>query len=59
VRQLKAAGCGKNIREKITGTAAGRPQLSKLLKRLAHGDVMITPAVDRLSRGTTDLWLSQ
>ena len=51
----KAAGCGKIFREKITGTTADRPQLGKLMKRLTPGDVVITPAVDRLSRDTTDL----
>jgi DNA invertase Pin-like site-specific DNA recombinase len=55
VQQLKAAGCQKIFREKITGTTADRPQLGKLIKRLAPGDVVITPAVDRLSRDTTDL----
>jgi DNA invertase Pin-like site-specific DNA recombinase len=54
-RQLKEAGCEKIFREKITGTTADRPQLGKLMKRLAPGDVVITPAVDRLSRDTTDL----
>ena len=53
--QLKAAGCEKVFREKITGTTADRPQLAKLMKALAPGDVIITPAVDRLSRDTTDL----
>jgi DNA invertase Pin-like site-specific DNA recombinase len=43
------------FREKITGTTAARPQLAKLMKALAPGDVVITPAVDRLSRDTTDL----
>ena len=55
VRQLKAAGCEKVFREKITGTTADRPQLRALMKKLAPGDVVITPAVDRLSRDTTDL----
>jgi DNA invertase Pin-like site-specific DNA recombinase len=55
VRQLKAAGCEKVFRDKITGTTADRPQLRALMKRLAPGDVVITPAVDRLSRDTTDL----
>jgi Resolvase, N terminal domain len=55
VRQLKAAGCEKVFREKITGTTADRPQLAKLMKALDPGDVVITPAVDRLSRDTTDL----
>jgi len=55
VKQLKAAGCGKIFREKITGTKADRSQLTKLMNALAPGDVVITPAVDRLSRDTTDL----
>jgi hypothetical protein len=55
VRQLKTAGCEKIFREKITGTTADRPQFTKLMKKLAPGDVVITPAVDRLSRDTTDL----
>jgi DNA invertase Pin-like site-specific DNA recombinase len=45
----------KVFREKITGTTADRPQLQKLMKALAPGDVVITPAVDRLSRDATDL----
>jgi DNA invertase Pin-like site-specific DNA recombinase len=57
VRQLKAAGCARVFREKITGTTADRPQLTKLMKALAPGDVVITPAVDRLSRDPTDLLL--
>jgi DNA invertase Pin-like site-specific DNA recombinase len=55
VRQLKAVGCEKVFREKITGTTADRPQLRALMKKLAPGGVVITPAVDRLSRDTTDL----
>jgi DNA invertase Pin-like site-specific DNA recombinase len=55
VRQLKPAGCEKVFREKITGTTADRPQFARLMKRLAPGDVVITPPVDRLSRDTTDL----
>jgi DNA invertase Pin-like site-specific DNA recombinase len=55
VRQLKAAGCEKVFREKITGTTADRPQLGKLMKKLAPGDLVITPAVDRPSRDATDL----
>jgi hypothetical protein len=45
----------KVFREKITGTTADRPQLAALMKKLAPGDVVIAPAVDRLSRDTTDL----
>jgi hypothetical protein len=46
------------FREKITGTTADRPQLRKLMAALAHGDVVIIPAVDRLSRDTTDLLIT-
>src|SRR5713101_766227 len=53
--QLKTAGCEKVYREKITGATADRPQLRRLMAALAHGDVAIIPAVDRLSRDTTDL----
>jgi hypothetical protein len=55
VRPLKAAGCERIFRERVTGTTAERPQLGKLMKELTPGDVVITPAVDRLSRDTTDL----
>lgn len=53
--QLKAAGCEKIFREKIIGTTTERPQLRKLICVLAPGDVVIIPAVDRISRDTTDL----
>ncbi|MGO9047527.1 MAG: recombinase family protein [Xanthobacteraceae bacterium] len=53
--QLKASGCERIFREKITGATADRPQLRKLLASVGHGDVVIIPAVDRLSRDTTDL----
>jgi DNA invertase Pin-like site-specific DNA recombinase len=53
--QLGAAGCGKAFREKVRGTTAERPQLKKLIAALAPGDVVVTPAVRRLSRDATDL----
>jgi DNA invertase Pin-like site-specific DNA recombinase len=55
VARLKAVGCEKIFREKITGTTADRPQLRKLIAMLVPGDAVIIPAVDRLSRDTTDL----
>jgi DNA invertase Pin-like site-specific DNA recombinase len=55
VGQLKAAGYEKAFREKISGTRADPPQLGKLMKKLASGDVVVTSAADRLSRDTTDL----
>jgi len=53
--QLKAAGCSKTYREKISGATTERPELKKLLKALTPGDAVIIAAVDRLSRDTTDL----
>jgi DNA invertase Pin-like site-specific DNA recombinase len=55
IAQLKAEGCEKIFREKITGTTADRPRLKKLISALAPGDVVVITAVDRLSRDTTDL----
>jgi DNA invertase Pin-like site-specific DNA recombinase len=53
--QLKAAGCERVFKEKISGATADRPQLKNLMKTVGPGDVVIIPAVDRLSRDTTDL----
>lgn len=53
--QLKAAGCEKVFCEKLTGATADRPELKKMMAALVDGDVVIIPAVDRLSRDTTDL----
>jgi DNA invertase Pin-like site-specific DNA recombinase len=53
--QLKAAGCERVFREKVSGATADRPQLKKLMATIGAGDVLIIPAVDRLSRDTTDL----
>ena len=53
--QLKAAGCEKVFREKMTGATSERLQLKRLMAALSPGDVVIIPAVDRLSRDTTDL----
>jgi DNA invertase Pin-like site-specific DNA recombinase len=55
VAQLKAAKCAIIFREKISGATAERPQLKKLMAKLADGDVVVIPAVDRLSRDTKDL----
>lgn len=52
---LKAAGCEKIFRDKITGAHADRPQLQRLLRTVTQGDVVLVGAVDRLSRDTTDL----
>jgi DNA invertase Pin-like site-specific DNA recombinase len=55
VAQLKATGCTTIFREKMSGATAERPQLKRLMRKLAAGDVVVIVAVDRLSRDTTDL----
>ncbi|WFU79407.1 recombinase family protein [Bradyrhizobium sp. CIAT3101] len=49
--QLKAAGCETILCEKESGTKVNRRELSRLLRRLRKGDVVIIPALDRLTRG--------
>jgi DNA invertase Pin-like site-specific DNA recombinase len=44
--QLKAAGCERIFREKITGANAERRQLERLLAAVAHGDLVITPTAE-------------
>src|ERR1700692_4137447 len=55
VAQLRAAGCARIFPEKISAATPDGPQLKKLMANLADGDVVVIPAVDRLSRDTTDL----
>jgi DNA invertase Pin-like site-specific DNA recombinase len=44
--RLKAAGCAKIFRDKVTSTTADRSQVRKLLAVLKHGEVVITPGVE-------------
>jgi hypothetical protein len=53
--QLKAAGCYKIFREKVSGARSDRPELAKALKALDQGDVLIVCRLDRLARSTRDL----
>jgi DNA invertase Pin-like site-specific DNA recombinase len=53
--QLKAAGCTKVFREKVSGARADRPQLARLLKTLEKGDIIVVTRLDRLARSTRDL----
>jgi len=52
---LKAAGCEKVFREKVSGAHADRAQLSRLLTTIDRGDVLIVSRLDRLARSTRDL----
>lgn len=52
---LHAAGCGKIFAEKVSGARTDRAELTKLIKRLDQGDVLIVTRLDRLARSTRDL----
>jgi DNA invertase Pin-like site-specific DNA recombinase len=54
--ELRAAGCAKVFREKVSGAkTADRPELAKALRRLDRGDVLVVTRLDRLARSTRDL----
>jgi DNA invertase Pin-like site-specific DNA recombinase len=54
--QFRAAGCEEVFRDKITGSTTDGLEPEKLMTALGPGDVVIIPAIDRLSRDTTNLW---
>jgi len=56
LEQLRAAGCAKIYREKVSGAKADRRELVRLLKDLAVGDVVTVTRIDRLARSTFDLF---
>jgi DNA invertase Pin-like site-specific DNA recombinase len=55
IAELKAAGCERIFREKVSGARNNRVELGKLLKALGSGDVLIVTRLDRLARSTLDL----
>ena len=54
--QLRAAGCAKICREKVTGARADRRELLRMLKAVAPGDMVTVTRIDRLARSTFDLF---
>jgi DNA invertase Pin-like site-specific DNA recombinase len=52
---LRQAGAAKTYSEKISGAIGDRPELTKLLKRLEEGDILLVTRLDRLARSTRDL----
>lgn len=52
---LREAGCAKIFAEKISGARSDRAELTKLLNKLASGDVLMVTRLDRLARSTRDL----
>jgi DNA invertase Pin-like site-specific DNA recombinase len=56
LEQLRAEGCSRIYREKVTGAHNDRRELLKMLKGLAPGDVVTVTRIDRLARSTFDLF---
>lgn len=52
---LEAAGCDEILSEKISGTAAARPELDRLLDKLRPGDAVVVWRLDRLGRSLRHL----
>jgi hypothetical protein len=52
---LRAAGCQKIYREKISGTVRDRRALTAAIDTLGPGDQLIVTRLDRLARSTRDL----
>jgi hypothetical protein len=53
--QLHAAGAAKVYAEKASGAKTDRPELAKVIRRLAPGDTLMVTRLDRLARSTRDL----
>ncbi|MGH7103054.1 MAG: recombinase family protein [Acetobacteraceae bacterium] len=56
LEQLRAAGCTKIYREKVTGAHPDRRELLKMLKTIDPGHVVTVTRIDRLPRSTFDLF---
>jgi DNA invertase Pin-like site-specific DNA recombinase len=55
LEQLRAEGCSRIYREKVTGAHNDRRELLKMLKGLAPGDVVAVTRIDRLARSMKQL----
>jgi DNA invertase Pin-like site-specific DNA recombinase len=51
IAQLEDAGCERILFEKESGVNDHRRELARLLRRLRKGDIVVVPALDRLTRG--------
>jgi DNA invertase Pin-like site-specific DNA recombinase len=48
--ELRAAGCVKTFKEKVSGAKTDRPELAKVIRRLEPDDVLVVTRLDRLAR---------
>jgi DNA invertase Pin-like site-specific DNA recombinase len=55
VAELKAAGAEEIFREQVSGARSDRKQLTRALRKLDQGDVLVVTRLDRLARSTRDL----
>ena len=55
ISALKKAGCKKIIDDKLSGSRAERPGLTKLLEMLRKGDTLVVWKLDRLGRSVKNL----
>ena len=53
--ELMAAGCAKVFKEKVSGAKTDRTELTKAIRRLGPGDVLVVIRLDRRARSTRDL----
>jgi DNA invertase Pin-like site-specific DNA recombinase len=51
IGELKAAGCKRIYREKVSGAQSDRVELGKLLKAIKRDDVLIVTRLDRQCPG--------
>jgi DNA invertase Pin-like site-specific DNA recombinase len=54
--QLKAAGCSRIYREKVSGAKVDRKELGKLATSIVAGDQVVVTRIDRLARSTFELF---
>lgn len=55
ITALKKAGCKKILEDKLSGSRAERPGLTKVLDLLRKGDMMVVWKLDRLGRSVKQL----
>ena len=56
LEQLRAEGCARIYREKVSGATADRQELLRMLNDLGSGDVVTVTRIDRLARSTFNLF---